>query len=145
MKPKLLFLSLIPTITIIACGGTMSSTVHAQQNSTAAILSGHCAASNLPIAFMIGLGATDETCNSNTGSNNTGLPVPSAGTLQNLRALSSSGGAIVTIFINLHQRNGLCHNLYRTRLWLRAGQQILGYNTQRFCDGGRPDRGSSYR
>src|SRR5882762_2151210 len=85
------------TIVCSACG---DSTVHAAQVNTAAILTGSCGASNLNIAFMAGLGATDSTCNSATGSDNTGLPMPSAGVLANLRVSSPNTGAVITLLIN---------------------------------------------
>jgi hypothetical protein len=99
MKDSVTLLLIIAAVSMTGCGGSMNSTVHAQGNSTPAILSGTCDTSNLPTAYMIGLGAADG-CISLTGSSNTGLPMPSAGTLQNLRVLTASEGAVVTVYIN---------------------------------------------
>jgi hypothetical protein len=49
---------------------------------------------------MTGLGSTNGFCGSATGSDNTGLPMPSAGVLANLRVLSPNTGAVVTVLIN---------------------------------------------
>jgi hypothetical protein len=99
MKDCFRLLLIIAAIALTGCGGTMNGTVHAQGSSTPAILSGTCDTSNLPTAYMIGLGGADG-CVSLTGSGNTGLPIPSAGTLQNLRVLTASEGAVVTVYIN---------------------------------------------
>jgi hypothetical protein len=98
VKFAVLFL-LILVVIMSGCGGSMQGTVHAQANATPAILSAHCTSSNSSIAYMAGLGG-DESCNSLTGSSNTGLPIPSAGTLQNLRVFAPQGGMVVTVFIN---------------------------------------------
>jgi len=85
----------------IGCGS--ESTVHAQQTVTPAILTGYCDASgptSVPAtAFMIGFGASIG-CHSMTGSNNTGLPMTSSGTLQNLRVLSFLNNTTVTVNVN---------------------------------------------
>jgi hypothetical protein len=81
------------------CGGGLDTTVHAAAATTPAILSGYCPASNTSTAFMVNMGASDD-CNSLTGTSNTGLPIPSAGTLQNMRVLSGSTGAVVTVLVN---------------------------------------------
>jgi hypothetical protein len=82
---------------MISCGDT---TVQAQQQMPASILSGHCGVSNGNVAYMVGLGATSDTCNSSTGSDMTGLPMPSTGMLKNLQVLSLSHGAVVKVFVN---------------------------------------------
>jgi len=98
MKYGLTILLFVVAAAMAGCG-SMTSTVHAQQDTTPAILSGFCNSSNLTTAYMMGLGAGDG-CTSLTGSSNTGLPVPSAGTLQNLRVLTATQGAIVTVYVN---------------------------------------------
>jgi len=84
----------------VGCGG--DATVHAQQTTTAAILTGYCDASNTgttpATAFLTGLGG-GMSCSSINGTNNTGVPMPSAGTLQNLHAAMLRGGT-VTVFVN---------------------------------------------
>jgi hypothetical protein len=85
------------TMFCTACG---DSTVHAAQTSTAAILTGSCDASSGNSAFMTGLGSTNSICGSATGSDNTGLPMPSAGLLANLHVSSPNTGAVVNVLIN---------------------------------------------
>jgi hypothetical protein len=96
----LLTSSLLVSIFVsVGCGGGINSSVQAAAATTPAILSGYCPASNTSTAFMANMGATDD-CNSLTGSSNTGLPIPSSGTLQNMRVLSGSTGAVVTVLLN---------------------------------------------
>jgi hypothetical protein len=104
LKPNLGQYLLI-SIAVMACSvlvGCGDSTVHAQQAATAAILTGYCDASDLgtapATAFLTGLGG-GTTCENLNGTNNTGVPMPSAGTLQNLHALSLRG-ATVTVIVN---------------------------------------------
>lgn len=81
----------------IGCGG-VNDTVHAA-SATPAILSGYCNNSNLPTAYMTNMGGSD-ICNSLTGTPQTGVPIPSAGTLQNLRVMSASTGSVWTVLVN---------------------------------------------
>jgi hypothetical protein len=104
MKPYLNE-SLLCSLLLIAClawVGCGEATVHAQQTTVPAILTGYCDGSgptSTPVTtFLIGLGG-GVACETLTGTNNTGVPMPSAGTLPNLH-LVSLRGASVTVFVN---------------------------------------------
>jgi hypothetical protein len=96
------FTFILLTICIFCTGCGMDSTVHAQQATTPTILSGYCEASALgsvpATALMTGLGAGSD-CSSLTGTTNTGLPITSAGIIQNLRVLSRFS-ITVTVRVN---------------------------------------------
>lgn len=90
---------LASSLTLVGCGS--ETPAHAQQLSTPAILTGYCGSSGLQsTAFMIGLGSTSTFCNSSTGDSNTGVPMPSAGTLKNLRVFGPNVGTVVTVLVN---------------------------------------------
>lgn len=108
---RLSALVLCITVSLVAggCGGgnVPGAVVQAQTSSTPAILSASCPVlSNVAgtINWLFPLGNINADCVA-TGPNPAGMPMPSAGTLKNLRFVAGLGAAatdtgIVTVFIN---------------------------------------------
>lgn len=91
---------MLPLLILAGCSsrGSFTPTAQAQQMTitTPAILSGYC--DNGPTtSFMIGLGSTSG-CLSNGSA--MGLPIPSGGSLRNLRVNGLANGELVTVLIN---------------------------------------------
>lgn len=99
-------------ISLVGCGSD-SSVVHAQSptpSTAPAILTGYCDASTTgatATTFLIGLGG-GSGCSSLTGATNTGVPMPSAGTLQNLHVVSWQNNVTVTVYVNGNAAAATC-------------------------------------
>ena len=84
-------------IMLSACGGSVQAA-----NGTPAILAGYCQwASFMPSPhFMTGLGGNADCGPTQSSVLDSGLPMPSMGTLKNLQVLGLKQGDVVSVYVN---------------------------------------------